>query len=193
MPPPTEITSLLKEVGALREGHFKLASGRHSGHYVQVAQLSQYPARLMPFLEAARPRIEALGPIDTVFFPAIGALPVGQLVGLALQKRAIFTERNAENAMELRRGFEIHQGESLLLVEDVITTGGTLREIRGMAEAKQARIAGVFCIINRSGSPTWEGLPLVSLLDVQFPTYAPDEVPPELAAIPVYRPGSKKV
>ncbi len=188
-----DISPLLKEVGALREGHFKLASGRHSGHYVQVAQLSQYPAKLMPYLEAARPRIEALGEIDTVFFPAIGALPVGQLVGMALGKRAIFTERNAQNQMELRRGFEIREGETLLLVEDVITTGGTLREIRGMAEAKHAKIAGVFCIINRSGSPTWDGLPLVSLLDVQFPTYAPGEVPPELAAIPVYRPGTKQV
>lgn len=185
--------SLLKEVGALKEGHFKLASGRHSAHYVQVAQLSQYPARLMPLLQAARPALEALGPIDTVFFPAIGALPVGQLVGCALEKRSIFAERNAQNDMELRRGFEIKEGENLLLVEDVITTGGTLFEIKKMAEAKNARILGVFCIINRSGSETWDGLPLVSLLNVQFPTYAPDDVPASLAAIPVYRPGTKQV
>lgn len=189
---PDDMLTLLKEVGALKEGHFKLASGRHSGHYVQTALLSQWPARLMPLLREARPAIEALGPVDTVFFPAIGALPVGQLVGLALEKRSVFAERNAENAMELRRGFELQEAERLLLVEDVITTGGTLREIRKIAEAKNARIAGVFCIINRSGSDTWDGLPLVSLLDVRFPTYAPGEVPPELAALPVYRPGTKQ-
>lgn len=185
--------ALLKEVGALKEGHFKLASGRHSGHYVQVAQLSQYPARLMPLIQEARPALEALGRIDTVFFPAIGALPVGQLVGCALEKRAIFAERNPQNAMELRRGFDIREGETLLLVEDVITTGGTLFEIKKIAEAKGATILGVFCIINRSGQNTWDGLPLVSLLNVQFPTYAPDELPPELAALPVYRPGTKQV
>ncbi len=188
-----EILSLLKDVGALREGHFQLASGRHSGHYVQVAQLSQYPARLHPLLESARPAIEALGEVDTVFYPAIGALPVGQQLGLALKKRAVFAERNADNAMELRRGFTLQSGEKLLLAEDVITTGGTLKEIRVLAEEAGAEILGVFCVINRSGSDVWEGLPLVSLIDLQFPTFAPDEVPPELAAIPVYRPGSKKV
>ncbi len=193
MSTPENILALLKEVGALRQGHFRLASGRHSAHYVQVAQLSQHPARLHPLLLEARPRLEALGPIDSVFFPAIGALPVGQQLGLALEKRAIFAERNADNQMELRRGFEIHPGERLLLAEDVVTTGGTLKEIRAIAEGLGATCAAVFCVINRSGSPTWEGLPIVSVIDLQFPTYAPDELPPELAALPVYRPGTKKV
>jgi len=188
-----EILAILKDVGALREGHFRLASGRHSAHYVQVAQLSQYPAQLHPLLESARPALEALGEIDTVFYPAIGALPVGQQLGLALEKRAVFAERNAENQMELRRGFELHAGEKLLMAEDVVTTGGTLKEIRKLAEAAGADILGVFCVINRSGSGVWEGLPLISLIDLQFPTYAPDELPPELAAVPVHRPGSKKV
>lgn len=187
------ILSILKDVGALREGHFRLASGRHSGHYVQVAQLSQYPARLHPLLESARPRIEALGAVDTVFYPAIGALPVGQQLALALQSRAVFTERHTDNRMELRRGFELHRGEKLLLAEDVVTTGGTLKEIRPIAEEAGAEILGVFCVINRSGSQTWDGLPLVSLIDLQFPTYAPDELPPELAALPVHRPGTKHV
>ena len=186
------ILETLREVGALKEGHFKLASGRHSGHYVQVAQLSQYPAKLHPLLESAKDRIASLGQIDTVFFPAIGALPVGQQLALALGKRAVFTERDAENKMQLRRGFEINEGESLLLAEDVITTGGTLKEIRPMAEAMNAKIAGVFCVINRSGQTTWEGLPLISVIDLVFPTYAADELPEELAKIPVYRPGTKK-
>lgn len=188
----SELLSILKDVGALREGHFLLASGRHSAHYVQVAQLSQYPARLQALLETAKPELEQLGPIDTVFYPAIGALPVGQQVGLALNARAIFAERNRQNQMEMRRGFELRSGDKVLLVEDVITTGGTLKEIVGMVEAAGAEVLGVFCIINRSGIDTWQGFPLVSLLDLSFPTYAPDEVPPELAAIPVYRPGTKQ-
>lgn len=188
-----DFLSLLKDVGALREGHFRLASGRHSGHYVQVAQLSQYPARLQPLLDSVRPRVGELGAVDTVFYPAIGALPVGQQLALALECRAVFTERNAENRMELRRGFELRPGEKLLLAEDVVTTGGTLKEIRPIAEKAGAEILGVFCVINRSGSDTWEGLPLISLVDLQFPTYAPDEVPPELAALPVHRPGTKNV
>jgi len=189
----TELLSLLKDVGALREGHFRLASGRHSAHYVQVAQLSQHPAKLQPLLEGARDRIAALGAVDTVFYPAIGALPVGQQLALALNARAVFAERDADNHMVLRRGFELRKGENLLLAEDVVTTGGTLKEIRPMAEAAGANVLGVFCVINRSGRDTWQDLPLISLLDLQFPTYAPDEVPPELAAIPVDRPGSKKV
>jgi orotate phosphoribosyltransferase len=188
----TELLPILKEVGALREGHFLLASGRHSGHYVQTAQLSQYPDRLQPLLESAKPVIEQLGRIDTVFFPAIGALPVGQQLALALGTRAIFAERNKQNQMELRRGFELRKGETVLLAEDVVTTGGTLKEIIGMVTDAGATVAGVFCVINRSGKTTWQGLPLISLVDVDFPTYAEDELPEELAAIPLSRPGTKK-
>jgi len=191
--PTSDFLSLLKDVGALREGHFQLASGRHSAHYVQVAQLSQYPARLFPLLLNAKPELEALGEISTVFFPAIGALPVGQLLGLALEKRSIFAERNKQNDMELRRGFELHPGEKVLLAEDVITTGGTLKEIIPMVEEAGAEVMGVFCIINRSGKSTWQGHPLISLIELTFPTYAPEELPPELAAIPVDRPGTKTV
>jgi len=188
-----DLLPLLKEVGALREGHFLLASGRHSGQYVQVAQLSQHPARLQPLLEEALPQIPGLDKVDTVFFPAIGALPVGQQVALALGARAVFTERNAENRMELRRGFELRPGDQVLLVEDVVTTGGTLKEIVGMVAEAGATVAGVFCIINRSGSDTWQGFPLHSLCTLSFPTYAPEEVPPELAKIPIHRPGTKKI
>jgi orotate phosphoribosyltransferase len=188
----SDLLPILKEVGALREGHFLLASGRHSGHYVQTAQLSQYPDRLQPLLESAKPLLEPLGRIDTVFFPAIGALPVGQQLALALGTRAVFAERNKQNDMELRRGFELRAGERILLAEDVVTTGGTLKEIISMVSDAGAEVAGVFCVINRSGQDTWQGLPLISLVNVDFPTYAEDEVPEALAAIPVNRPGTKK-
>ena len=189
---PSDLLPILKEVGALREGHFLLASGRHSGHYVQTALLSQYPDKLQPMLESAKPLLEPLGQIDTVFFPAIGALPVGQQLALALGKRAIFAERNKQNNMELRRGFEIRPGEKVLLAEDVVTTGGTLKEVIGMVADAGAEVVGVFCVINRSGKNIWQGLPLISLINVDFPTYAEDELPEDLAALPVYRPGTKK-
>jgi orotate phosphoribosyltransferase len=188
----SDLLPILKEVGALREGHFLLASGRHSGHYVQTALLSQYPDKLQPLLESAKPMFQELGHIDTVFFPAIGALSVGQQLALALGKRAIFAERNKQNDMELRRGFEIRPGEKILLAEDVVTTGGTLKEIIGMISEAGAEVVGVFCVINRSGKSSWQGLPLISLIEINFPTYAEDEVPEELANIPVTRPGTKK-
>lgn len=188
----SDLLPILKEVGALREGHFLLASGRHSAHYVQTALLSQYPDKLQPLLESAKPLLESLGPIDTVFFPAIGALPVGQQLALALGCRAVFAERNKQNDMELRRGFELRAGEKILLAEDVVTTGGTLKEIIRMAADAGAEVVGVFCVINRSGQDSWQGLPLISLINLSFPTFAEDELPPELAALPVYRPGTKK-
>ena len=188
-----EILEMLREAGALKQGHFKLASGRHSGHYVQCALLAQYPDKLDRLIRSRVNELNALGEINSVFFPAIGAMAVGQQVGLALEKRSIFCERNQDNQMELRRAFELHEGENLLLVEDVVTTGSTLLEVKKIEEAAKANILGVFCIINRSGKPTWEGLPLLSVIDLTFPTYAPDEVPEALAAIPVYRPGTKQV
>ncbi len=180
----------VKEIGAIRQGHFQLASGKHSAHYVQVAQLTQYPYILDELLQDKLPDLQALD-IDTVFSPAIGALPVGQQIGLALKARTLFAERNKDHIMELRRGFTLEQNEKLLLIEDVMTTGGTLKELKKIALDQGAEIRGVFTVVNRSGQNTWEGIPIHSLVDLVFPTYTLEECLLCKQNIPLDKPGTK--
>ena len=189
-----ETIALLKDYGAVEEGHFLLASGNHSNFYVKKGKLVQHPWELQKMIEQRVEAMRELGQIDVVLSPAMGGVPVGQQVGLALHARTIYAERNAEtNQLELKRGFEIKKGERLLLVEDVITTGGTLLELTDFIESQGGEVAGVFVVVNRSGKETVGDYPVVSCMEVQFPVYAPDEVPEWLAAIPAVRPGTKKV
>lgn len=191
---PEETIALLKEYGAVEEGHFILASGKHSAYYVKKGKLVQHPWELQRMIEQVVPALEALGKIDVVLSPAMGGVPVGQQVGLALHARTIYAERNAAtNQLELKRGFEIRPGERLLLVEDVITTGGTLLELTDFIESKGGVVAGVFVVVNRSGKQTVGEYPVVSCMEIQFPVYEPDSLPEELAAIPTVRPGTKRV
>jgi len=191
---PEETIELLKDYGAVEEGHFILASGKHSAYYVKKGKLVQHPWELQRMIEQVVPRIEALGGIDVVLSPAMGGVPVGQQVGLAIHARTIYAERNAAtNQLELKRGFEIRPGERLLLVEDVITTGGTLLELTDFIEAQGGVVAGVFVVVNRSGKSTVGEFPVVSCMEIQFPVYEADAVPDWLAAIPAVRPGTKKV
>ncbi|CAN5303568.1 orotate phosphoribosyltransferase [soil metagenome] len=190
-----EALEILRGFGAVEEGHFLLASGKHSAHYVQKARIVERPKELQALIGLCLPALRALGRIDVVFSPAMGGVPVGQQVGLALGARTIYAERDAEtDAMELRRGFGIGPGERVLMVEDVITTGGTLAELNDrFVAARGAELAGVFAVVNRSGSPRWQGVPVVSCMTVDLPAYAADAVPDWLAARPVIRPGTKKV
>lgn len=189
-----ETIALLKDYGAVEEGHFLLASGNHSNFYVKKGKLVQHPWELQKMIEQRVEAMRELGQIDVVLSPAMGGVPVGQQVGLALHARTIYAERNVEtNELELKRGFEIKKGERLLLVEDVITTGGTLLELTDFIESQGGEVAGVFVVVNRSGKETVGDYPVVSCMEVQFPVYSPDEVPEWLAAIPAVRPGTKKV
>lgn len=191
---PEATIELLKDYGAVEQGHFVLASGKHSAYYVKKGKLVQHPWELQRMIEQVVPELEALGKIDVVLSPAMGGVPVGQQVGLAIHARTIYAERNAAtNLLELKRGFEIHPGERLLLVEDVITTGGTLLELTDFIESQGGVVAGVFVVVNRSGKTTVGDYPVVSCMEIQFPVYEPDQVPAELAAIPAVRPGTKRV
>ena len=191
---PDEAIELLKEYGAIEQGHFVLASGKHSAYYVKKGRLVQHPWELQRMIEQRVPEMQALGPIDVVLSPAMGGVPVGQQVGLAVHARTIYAERNPENnQLELKRGFEIKPGERLLLVEDVITTGGTLLELTDFIESQGGQVAGVFVVVNRSGKTTVGDYPVVSCMELQFPVYEAGEIPDSLRAIPAVRPGTKKV
>lgn len=189
-----ETIELLKEYGAVEVGHFQLASGNHSNFYVKKGKLVQHPFELQAMIEQRVDAMKALGKIDVVLSPAMGGVPVGQQVGLAVHARTIYAERNPEtNELELKRGFEINRGDRILLVEDVITTGGTLVELFEFIKSQGGEIAGVFVVVNRSGKETVGDYPVVSCMEVQFPVYAPDEIPEWLAEIPAVRPGTKRV
>ncbi len=161
---------------------------------MKKGKLVQHPWELQRMIEQVVPRLNALGGVDVVLSPAMGGVPVGQQVGLALHARTIYAERNAAtNQLELKRGFEIKPGERLLLVEDVITTGGTLLELTDFIESQGGVVAGVFVVVNRSGKETVGDYPVVSCMEIQFPVYEPDAVPDWLAAVPAVRPGTKRV
>ncbi len=184
----------LKAYGAVEQGHFVLASGNHSNFYVKKGKLVQHPWELQRMIDQCAEAMKELGQIDVVLSPAMGGVPVGQQVGLAVHARTIYAERNPEtNELELKRGFEIKPGERLLLVEDVITTGGTLLELTDFIKEQGGEVAGVFVVVNRSGKETVGEFPVVSCMEIQFPVYAPDEIPDWLAEIPAVRPGTKKV
>ncbi|MGE3690161.1 MAG: orotate phosphoribosyltransferase [Novosphingobium sp.] len=177
---------------ALLEGHFLLSSGRHSGQYLQCARVLMEPeraSRLAVALAAKLPR-ELKKRISKVVSPAMGGLIIGHEMGRALGIEAIFVER-PEGVFELRRGFTIEPGEEVLMVEDVVTTGLSGREAIAAIEAAGGKVVAAAALIDRSGGTVDMGVPFYPLVALNFPTYAPDEVPAELAAIPAIKPGSR--
>ncbi len=177
---------------ALLEGHFLLSSGRHSAHYLQCARVLMDPlraARLASALAARIPR-ELRKDIAKVIAPAMGGVIIGHEMGRALGVEAMFVERPA-GTFELRRGFTLDPGDKVLMVEDVVTTGLSSREaIRAIEEAGGNVIAAA-ALIDRSAGAADLGVPFFALIAINFPTYAADELPPELAASEAVKPGSR--
>jgi orotate phosphoribosyltransferase len=186
------VLELLRSQEALLEGHFLLSSGLHSDRYFQCALALAHP----PTAERlARGLAAALGelPVDLVVGPAMGAVVWAQEVARALGTRAFFTERN-EGRMALRRGFRVKPGERVLVVEDVVTTGGSAREVIELLTALGARPVAVGCIVDRSGAadPFKDlGLELVALARVDVRTWRPDEAPAEFRGSTAVKPGSR--
>ena len=185
-----QILQAFRDAGALLEGHFRLTSGLHSPGYLQCALVLQHPARAAVMGAAIADRVRQLG-AQAVLSPALGGIVIGHEVGRALGVRAIFAERQ-EGALTLRRGFTLAPGEKVLVVEDVVTTGGSTRETIAVARAAGATVVGAASIIDRSSGGQALDVPYVSLARVSFPTYDPVSCPLCQAGTPAVKPGSRQ-
>jgi orotate phosphoribosyltransferase len=177
-----------RESGAYLKGHFRLTSGLHADEYLQCALVLQYP----PLAERlGRELASQLGRANLVASPAIGGLIIGHEVARALGCRFIFTERDASGKMVLRRGFSVAPGETAVVVEDVVTTGGSTREVIEVLRAAGAQVAAVGSIIDRSGGRVDLGFPRVALATLDVVAYPPDDCPMCKQGIAVEKPGSR--
>ena len=187
-----EVLSEFRSSGALLEGHFQLSSGRHSAHYLQCARVLMNAERagaLSRALAAKLPR-ELRAQIDVVVSPAMGGIIIGHEMGRALGKDAMFLER-PDGEFRLRRGFTIEPGAKVLMVEDVVTTGLSSREAIDAVAREGGEVIAEAALIDRSTGEADLGVPFFALVEISFPTFAPDELPEELARIPVTKPGSR--
>lgn len=181
--------ALFRRAGALLEGHFRLSSGLHSNGYLQSALVLQHPADAGALGAALAGRVAAWRP-DVVLSPALGGVIIGHEVGRALSVRALFAER-AEGKLTLRRGFSLSRGERVLIVEDVVTTGGSTRETLEVATSTGAEVVGAAALIDRSGGTAQLGVPLEVLARLSLPTYEPSACPLCAKGVPVTKPGSR--
>ena len=187
----SEIIDVFKETGALLDGQFILTSGRHSSSYFQCARVLQHPQYLTHFAEMIAEHFNK-EKIDAVISPAIGGVVLGTEVGRILNIRTIFAERK-DGDMCIRRGFKIEPGENILIVEDVITTGGSVREVMDQVTKHKGLISGVGVMVDRSNGSVALHPNQFSIVAMEAKSYGPDEVPESLSAIPVQKPGSRKI
>jgi orotate phosphoribosyltransferase len=180
-----------RAAGALLEGHFILSSGLHSPVFLQKMFVFQDPARTERLCRAlAEKALKAFGPIDVVASPAMGGIVPGYETARWLGARAVFVERE-NGVFRLRRGFAILPGARVLMVEDIITTGLSSRECLTALAEHPGTIVGAACLIDRSGGKAEIGVPRVALATLDIPAYPADALPPELAALPAVKPGSR--
>ena len=187
-----EVLDEFRAAGALLTGHFILTSGRRSPVFLQKMFVFQDPARTEKLCKALADKVKAeFGRIDVVVSPAVGGIVPGYETARHLGARAIFVEREA-GQFQLRRGFEIKPDDRVLVVEDIITTGLSLRETITAIKEHPGKVVGAACLIDRSGGKAdLGGVPHVALATMVIPDYAIDELPADLAAIPAIKPGSR--
>lgn len=183
------VLDLFRKSGALHEGHFRLSSGLHSDCYLQSALVLQYPEFAGALGQALAARTQHLQP-TVVLSPALGGIVIGQEVGRALGVRAVFAERQ-DGALTLRRGFSLAPSDRVLVVEDVMTTGGSTRETAAVAEAIGAHVIGAATIIDRGGDAGRLGLPLQALVRLEVPTFPPESCPLCERGEAIVKPGSR--
>lgn len=188
-----EVLAEFRAAAALLEGHFILSSGRHSSNYLQCARVlmnAERGAKLAFALAQKLPR-EVRSEIDLVVSPAMGGIIIGHEMGRALGVDAVFLER-PDGEFTLRRGFAIEPGQKVLLVEDVVTTGLSSRQAMDAVRAEGGIVLAEAALVDRSAGQVELGVPFYPLVSLTFPVYEADELPPELAAIPATKPGSRK-
>lgn len=187
-----EVLSEFRSCGALLEGHFLLSSGRHSAYYLQCARVLMNPDRASRIAVAMAKNLPRgiRSSVDVVVSPAMGGLIIGHEMGRTLGKDAMFLER-PEGTFHLRRGFAIKPGAKVLMVEDVVTTGLSSREAIAAVGEEGGEVIAEVSVVDRSGGTADLGVPFFPLVALNFPTYADEEVPAELAAVPITKPGSR--
>ena len=186
-----EVLAEFRAAGALLEGHFILSSGLRSPVFLQKMFVFQDPVRTERLCRALAGKIrERFGAVDVVVSPAVGGIVPGYETARQLGAKAIFVERE-EGRFQLRRGFEIPEGARVVMVEDIVTTGLSSRECLEAIRSHPGTLLGAACLIDRSGGKADIGVPLVSLASLEIPSYPADQLPPELAAIPAVKPGSR--
>jgi orotate phosphoribosyltransferase len=192
----TGTLGLYEQTGAYLRGHFRLTSGLHSGEYLQSAKVLAHPRHAEHLGRLLAERIQPLfagEPVDFVIAPAMGGLIIGHEVARALGVPFLFTERDAESGrMTLRRGFEIKPDQGTIVIEDVITTGGSTREVIDLVHAAGARTLAAGSIIDRSNGRADVGVPRVALEQLEVITYNPADCPLCRQGLPVSKPGSRK-
>jgi orotate phosphoribosyltransferase len=191
--PSADVVRLFRECGALLEGHFLLSSGMHSPYYLQCARVLMEPGRAMRLCAALLAKLHRELPalsIDAVVAPALGGVVLGYELARQLGVLSLFVEREA-GRFALRRGFTLEPGSRVLLAEDVVTTGLSSRECMACVTAAGATVVAAACLIDRSRGRADLGVPLVALAELDLPIYPPHRIPPELAAQPAIKPGSR--
>jgi orotate phosphoribosyltransferase len=189
------LVALLRECGALLEGHFRLTSGLHSPVYLQCARLLMDPARAALVCAALERKLAGALPgqaFDATVAPAMGGIVFGYELARQLGVLSLFVER-VDGAFALRRGFALGRGARVLLAEDVVTTGLSVREAISCVRAHGAEVVAAACLIDRSGGSARLGVPLIALAELDLPVYAPDRIPADLATKPVVKPGSRPI
>ena len=184
---------LLKKSDALLEGHFLLSSGKHSDRYIQCAKLIENPDYCEEVAKIIASKLDEAGiDVDLCVGPAMGGVIISYEVARALGLHAIFTER-VDNEMTLRRGFDIKEGDKVIIVEDVITTGKSSFETVDVIKSYGAEVVALTSIVNRSGKDEINGIPVISATKIDVNTWDPDDLPEDLKDTPAIKPGSRKI
>ena len=189
----TQVLAEFRDAAALLDGHFVLSSGLHSARYLQCARVLASPARAERLAKALAAKVDAMlggGTVDVVVSPAMGGVIIGHEMGRAMGVDALFLER-PDGIFELRRGFRLAAGARVLMVEDVVTTGLSSREAIAAIAREGGTTVAACALVNRSDGDVDLGVPFTSLLCLSIPAYPADALPPELAAVPAMKPGSR--